>query len=493
MENSMIAWPLRRWPRVPAASVLAASFLLAGPPAGAQVDPQGEPGGSVSVVHGATLTGAMTVSVDGVERGPAVSFASAQPAVVLPAGFHDISVKAAEGRAEATVEVGTGCVVSIVAFRPGGAGQPLALRPFAECPVAAAATGRASLRLIVTSASAGTLTALADPEQATARPGEASVRIDLPAGRSSVILRRSGTPATWRRVAVDAAAGHAYDLLVAGDGDTPVTTALFDIAAASPDPIALRTVIPTGRLTTPLGAVGPWGVAVVTVAPAVLLLLAVRRRRYAPLKIARRFRPFLLPLAVGAMLLAAAGCEPLDAGQNGSPTTSLPARGPATSTESGRVSTTVSFPDAEARPSPVAVPVRVIGPGVDAPVRPLVTAEISKLLTEFGPWEVAWLSGMAAPGERGFAVLAGHVAWGRTGAVFGRLRELRRGDRFEISAADGRVTTWEVEGRVAVRKGELPSWLTAPQATPRLALVTCAGEPANGRYPDNLIVVAHQA
>src|SRR5690606_22046012 len=54
-----------------------------------------------------------------------------------------------------------------------------------------------------------------------------------------------------------------------------------------------------------------------------------------------------------------------------------------------------------------------------------------------------WFTGGPTPGERGPAVLVGHIDMNGPG-VFFRLRELRRGDDVTVTRADGSSVTFRV-------------------------------------------------
>lgn len=98
-----------------------------------------------------------------------------------------------------------------------------------------------------------------------------------------------------------------------------------------------------------------------------------------------------------------------------------------------------------------AEPIRVLIPrlGVDARLTTLSGAEGGGLTAP--PWEqpnvAGWFGGGPTPGEKGTAVLAGHLAAPAGPAVFERLGELVKGDAVGVVRGDGTVTVFEVEGR----------------------------------------------
>ncbi|NYD49331.1 hypothetical protein BJY14_005314 [Actinomadura luteofluorescens] len=109
------------------------------------------------------------------------------------------------------------------------------------------------------------------------------------------------------------------------------------------------------------------------------------------------------------------------------------------------------------------------------------------------PGEAGWYEGGPAPGERGAAVILGHVDSAKGAAVFYDLGRLRPGHRIEVSRADGRVAVFTVESVERVPKGRFPTGrVYGPLGHPGLRLVTCGGafDRAERGYRDNVIVYA---
>ncbi|MGI5206750.1 class F sortase [Spirillospora sp. CA-108201] len=109
------------------------------------------------------------------------------------------------------------------------------------------------------------------------------------------------------------------------------------------------------------------------------------------------------------------------------------------------------------------------------------------------PGEAGWYQGGPAPGERGAAVILGHVDSAEGAAVFYDLGRLRPGHRVEVSRADGRVAVFTVESVERVPKGRFPTArVYGALDHPGLRLVTCGGafDRAERSYRDNVIVYA---
>ncbi|QKW39135.1 class F sortase [Actinomadura sp. NAK00032] len=146
---------------------------------------------------------------------------------------------------------------------------------------------------------------------------------------------------------------------------------------------------------------------------------------------------------------------------------------------------------------PRSVPVQVAVPaiGVRAPlVRLGLDADGSVQVPRADrPGEAGWYDLGPSPGERGAAVLLGHVDSAAGAAVFYDLGRLRPGHRIEVTRADGRVAVFTVESVERVAKDRFPTRrVYGPLDRPGLRLVTCGGafDRAAHGYRDNVIVYA---
>jgi hypothetical protein len=149
---------------------------------------------------------------------------------------------------------------------------------------------------------------------------------------------------------------------------------------------------------------------------------------------------------------------------------------------------------------PTAVPVRLQIPaiGVDTGLLRLGKAKDGTVDVPSGPhrWEEAgWYAGEGGtrPGDPGSAVVLGHVDSRSGPAVFYRVRELRRGDRVEVTTADGTVFRFSVDRVEQYPKTRFPTAdVYYPTLTPKLRLVTCGGsfDRASHHYRSNVIAFA---
>lgn len=159
-----------------------------------------------------------------------------------------------------------------------------------------------------------------------------------------------------------------------------------------------------------------------------------------------------------------------------------------------------------APPRPVDIqPVQVAPPvGLDIPtigvhvtgVTDLVLDEHGALEIPTDPGIVGWYPLGPAPGEKGPAVLAGHVNYAGVPGVFARLHELKPGDRVTVPRADGSVATFEVYAVDQYAKDAFPTdAVYGDRPDPELRLITCGGDldAAAHSYRDNIVVSARLA
>jgi sortase (surface protein transpeptidase) len=137
--------------------------------------------------------------------------------------------------------------------------------------------------------------------------------------------------------------------------------------------------------------------------------------------------------------------------------------------------------------------IRIPAIGVSAPVvalglNPDGTLEVPRRWGDTG-----WYAGGPKPGQRGPAVIAGHVDSTSGPAVFYRLGELRRGALVHIRRADHSVASFRVEGAERWPKDRFPTRRVYRRtARSTLRLITCGGgfNGATGHYLENVIVYA---
>ncbi|MFJ8660717.1 class F sortase [Streptomyces sp. NPDC093795] len=181
-------------------------------------------------------------------------------------------------------------------------------------------------------------------------------------------------------------------------------------------------------------------------------------------------------------------------------TEELEAAGPpqplAAAAPDGTRATAVLAPVAVPRPLPPSTPVRVRVPAVriDAPVTE-VGLDADGWIEAPPPEDdrlAGWFTGAVTPGERGTAVVVGHVDTPGGRAVFYDLGALAKGHRVEIARRDGRTAVFSVYGVEVVPKDGFPAQrVYADAGVPELRLITCGGTftEKNG-YAGNVVVSA---
>jgi hypothetical protein len=162
----------------------------------------------------------------------------------------------------------------------------------------------------------------------------------------------------------------------------------------------------------------------------------------------------------------------------------LPAPGPVL-----RRVRTIAVPHRE----PVPVRIQVPAIGVDAPLIRLGLDPTGSLDVPPRPEQAGWFGRTARPGERGAAVIAGHVDSTTGPAVFYRLGTLRRRDVIRVRRRDGSAIAFRVRRVERWPKDRFPtSRVYTPTPGPTLRLITCGGafNARSGHYVDNTIVFA---
>ncbi|MFI6893598.1 class F sortase [Streptomyces sp. NPDC050256] len=164
---------------------------------------------------------------------------------------------------------------------------------------------------------------------------------------------------------------------------------------------------------------------------------------------------------------------------------------------------------ATARPDPAATPPGATNTAALPASRPvsiaiptlkvnstLETLDLGKnraMETPRDPDKAGWYRPGATPGAMGPAVIAGHVTWNGTPAVFFKLGRLNPGDRINVRRADGRTAEFTVDRTARYPKDRFPTvevYRNLDHAG--LRLITCGGDYSkkDSRYADNVVVYA---
>ncbi|WP_217177329.1 class F sortase [Streptomyces sp. AC495_CC817] len=103
-----------------------------------------------------------------------------------------------------------------------------------------------------------------------------------------------------------------------------------------------------------------------------------------------------------------------------------------------------------------------------------------------------WFTGAVSPGEKGTAVVVGHVDNDQGPAVFYGLGALKKGAKVEIRRADSRIAVFETYGVEVFAKNNFPGdRVYGNSGIPELRVITCGGgfSKQNG-YDGNVVVFA---
>ncbi|MCQ4083104.1 class F sortase [Streptomyces sp. RB6PN25] len=145
---------------------------------------------------------------------------------------------------------------------------------------------------------------------------------------------------------------------------------------------------------------------------------------------------------------------------------------------------------------PFSTPVRIRIPAIG------VYARIMKVGLAEGGWVgvpppddtglTGWYSGSAAPGETGTAVIDGHVDTMRGPSVFYELGALHKGDRIDVTRADGRTAVFTVYGINVFPQDDFPARrVYGGTGRAELRVITCGGVfTRRTGYQGNVVVFA---
>ncbi|MHB9857472.1 class F sortase [Streptomyces sp. YIM S03343] len=106
-----------------------------------------------------------------------------------------------------------------------------------------------------------------------------------------------------------------------------------------------------------------------------------------------------------------------------------------------------------------------------------------------------WFTGAVSPGEKGTAVVVGHVDNAQGPAVFYGLGALKKGNRVEVERRDGKTAVFEIYGIEVFEKSDFPGdRVYGSKGEPELRVITCGGgfSKQNG-YDGNVVVFARLA
>ena len=207
----------------------------------------------------------------------------------------------------------------------------------------------------------------------------------------------------------------------------------------------------------------------------------------------RRWSGVVATIAVAGAMLT--GCAPNAGAPPVVAVASTAASSPSLSTTPSPTPSPTPSGPALATPMPASAPVRLVVPaiGVDSELMALGLEADGTMQVPPGAVPAGWYTGAPTPGERGPAVIAGHVNWAGRRGVFHDLAAMVVGDTITVVRADGSVATFSVVDVREYPKSEFPTdAVYGDTAGPELRLITCGGDfnRAIGHYVDNIVVYA---
>ena len=186
------------------------------------------------------------------------------------------------------------------------------------------------------------------------------------------------------------------------------------------------------------------------------------------------------------MVVFAALGAALDAAWSPSPAAALPA---AHGTQHGDPGSSTDAWVEQDAPDPVRV--RSDAVGISSEMIPLGKDDEGRLEVPDDAHTAGWWTGRANPGERGPAVIVGHVDSREGPGAFWELPELEEGDRVTVDREDDTSVHWRVDRVEQHPKDEFPTEAVYGDTDePTLRMITCSGffDPEVRSYDHNTIV-----
>ena len=157
----------------------------------------------------------------------------------------------------------------------------------------------------------------------------------------------------------------------------------------------------------------------------------------------------------------------------------------------------VPFPTPTPPPVILAAPTRLQIPSLalDTAVEALGVDSTGAMDTPRNLWDVGWFQPGPSPGERGDAVIDGHVGLPGYPLIFSTLARISTGADLIVVHADGTRSHFTVTGISSWPADSHPAGLFATDGPARLTLITCTGsyDGNNQTYANRLLVDATYA
>ncbi len=148
--------------------------------------------------------------------------------------------------------------------------------------------------------------------------------------------------------------------------------------------------------------------------------------------------------------------------------------------------------DGGSRPAP---PLRISIPsaGVNTAVKAVGTDRGAIRVPSIGL--AGWWKGGPRPGERGRAVIIGHLDTARGPGLFAKVPALKPRTVIDVTDRGGKLHSYRVVGRAQVQKNRFPTDQVYGGGSAKvLVLITCGGPYVQGEgYRDNVLVYARES
>jgi sortase (surface protein transpeptidase) len=202
-----------------------------------------------------------------------------------------------------------------------------------------------------------------------------------------------------------------------------------------------------------------------------------------------------------SVVASAAIAVALITGCTAQPVADVAVRQPASSS-SASPSATPAAPEGQAtlvwpKVLPASRPVLLSIPSIDVMTELMSLGLQSDRTLEVPPGDpgspAGWYNLSPSPGERGPAVVLGHVNATDGGpGVFAKLRNLGEGDTIDVTREDGSIATFEFQHGEQYAKDAFPTQKVYGNTSgAELRLITCDGyDPDTGQFDDNYVVYA---
>ncbi len=196
---------------------------------------------------------------------------------------------------------------------------------------------------------------------------------------------------------------------------------------------------------------------------------------------------------VGVLLAAVATVSVATAGHDHFAQNSKPAPPPAAARSStapvNRPVSAVVAPMAKSAPVRVQIP----AVGIDSSLVSLGLLPDGTMQTPRTGFPAGWYTGAPTPGQRGPAIIAGHVDWAGRPGVFYNLRALRAGDQVIVARTDGKAAIFQVRRVAEFAKAAFPTGAVYGDLDHAgLRLITCGGsfDAQAQSYRDDIVAFA---